>query len=237
VLEAWRTYLRRFNHGRGVVLIGHSQGAFVLRKLVAEQIDRRPAARRLLVSAILLGGNVLIRTGSAEGGDFRHLPACRLPRQVGCVIAFSTFDETPPAGALFGRTTVPGRSVLCTNPAALRGGARTLTPIFPSQPFAPGTLIAAAIALLGFRQPTAPTPWVAVRGAYRGRCAHAAGASVLEIAPIHGAPDFTPSPTAAWGLHLVDANIALGDLLRLVRTQAAAFDHRLPPALTAAAPG
>src|SRR4051812_37900047 len=33
VREAWRTYLRRYNHGRGVILIGHSQGTFVLRKL------------------------------------------------------------------------------------------------------------------------------------------------------------------------------------------------------------
>ena len=34
VAEAWHTYLKRFNHGRGVVLIGHSQGTFVLRRLV-----------------------------------------------------------------------------------------------------------------------------------------------------------------------------------------------------------
>ena len=31
VLEAWQDYLRKFNHGRGVVLIGHSQGTGMLR--------------------------------------------------------------------------------------------------------------------------------------------------------------------------------------------------------------
>jgi hypothetical protein len=227
VRQAWRTYLHRFNHGRGVVLIGHSQGAFVLRRLIAEEIDRRPAARRQLVSAILLGGNVVVGNGAA----FRHVPPCRSRVQVGCVIAFSTFDETPPAGALSGRTTPPGH-VLCTNPAALRGGWRPVTPIFPSQPFAPGTAIAAGIALLGFHQPTAPTPWIAIRGGYRARCTRRAGASFLELAARNGAPDFTPSPTPAWGLHLADANIALGNLLRLVRTEAAAY----APALTANAP-
>src|SRR4029450_13215409 len=31
VREAWRTYLRKYNHGRGVILVSHSQGTFVLR--------------------------------------------------------------------------------------------------------------------------------------------------------------------------------------------------------------
>ena len=44
VLAAWKTYLRKYNQGRGVVLIGHSQGTFVLRELI-HQVDR-PEARR-----------------------------------------------------------------------------------------------------------------------------------------------------------------------------------------------
>src|SRR3954452_11311301 len=31
---AWKKYLRRYNHGRGVVLIGHSQGSGMLQELV-----------------------------------------------------------------------------------------------------------------------------------------------------------------------------------------------------------
>src|SRR3954468_14496423 len=34
VRAAWRDYLRHDNHGRGVILIGHSQGTFVLRTLL-----------------------------------------------------------------------------------------------------------------------------------------------------------------------------------------------------------
>src|SRR3954447_1979203 len=33
VADAWHQYLKRYNHGRGVILIGHSQGSFVLRQL------------------------------------------------------------------------------------------------------------------------------------------------------------------------------------------------------------
>ncbi len=68
VREAWRTYLRKYNKGRGVVLIGHSQGSFVLRQLVAKEIDPKPAARRKLISAVLLGGDVTLKKGRDAGG-------------------------------------------------------------------------------------------------------------------------------------------------------------------------
>jgi hypothetical protein len=47
----------------------------------------------------------------------------------------------------------------------------------------------------------------------------AGGASVLQVAPVAGARTLTAVPSADWGLHLVDANIALGDLAGLVRHQ------------------
>ena len=141
---AFETYLKKYNHGRGFVLIGHSQGSFVLRQVIAKQVDAKPAVRKLLISAILLGGNVLVKNGSDVGGDFKHVPACHSDTQTGCVIAFSTFDQTPPADSLFGRvngslgTSGKNVHVLCTNPAALGGGSGKLDPIFPSKPFAPG---------------------------------------------------------------------------------------------------
>jgi hypothetical protein len=225
VLQAWRTYLRRYNHGRGVVFIGHSQGTFVLRKLLAEQVDGNPRARKLLVSAILLGGNVFVRKGADVGGDFQHIPACRSQGQLGCVVAFSTFDQPPPANAIFGRTLEPGRAVLCTNPARLAGGAGVLDPEYPTQRFAPGSTIAAGIALLGVTLPQASTPWIESPGSYSAHCTSGA-AHVLMIAPRGGAPIPKPSPDPTWGLHLTDANIALGNLTDLVGQQAAAFVAR-----------
>jgi pimeloyl-ACP methyl ester carboxylesterase len=225
VVQAWRTYLRKYNHGRGVVIIGHSQGTLVLRQVIAKEIDPKPAVRRLLVSAILLGGNVLVRQGADRGGDFQQIPACRSARQLGCVVAFSTFDQPVPANAIFGRTTAKGMAVLCTNPAALSGGSGLLDSVYPTQPFAPGSTIAAGIALLGVTLPAASTPWIEAPGSYRAHCTSGA-AHALEITPRAGAPTPRPSPDPTWGLHLTDANVALGNLTELVGEQAAAFAAR-----------
>jgi hypothetical protein len=227
VRDAWRDYLKNYNHGRGVVLIGHSQGTFVLRQLVTEEIDRKPAVRERLISAVLLGGNVVVKKGKDVGGDFKKVPACRSRTQTGCVIAFSTFDEPPPADAIFGRSGDPKLDVLCTNPAALRGGqAAKITPIQPAAPFAPGTTIGAVVALLGTPTPAVNTAWRAFPGSYRARCSSAGGAHVLSITPIGAAPLLRASPTPQWGLHLVDANIALGELVSVVRSQGAAWLRR-----------
>jgi hypothetical protein len=230
VRAAFRTYLRKYNHGRGFVLIGHSQGSFVLRQLIAKDVDPKPSVRRRLVSAILMGGNVLVKRGKGIGGDFKHIPACRSARQVGCVIAFSTFDEPVPTPSLFGRPSgalgVPapkGDVVLCTNPAALRGGSGLVNPIFPSKPFDPTSILNAGIKLLGLTQPMPPTVWTTEPGSYSARCSSANNANVLEIAPRRGAKKPNPSPTAEWGLHLMDANVALGNLVSIVNTEAAAF--------------
>jgi hypothetical protein len=226
VRAAFRTYLTKYNHGRGFVLIGHSQGSLVLRELIAQDIDRTPSVRRRLVSAILLGGNVLVKQGKRIGGDFQHIPACTSKTELGCVIAFSTFDEPVPATSLFGRTTTRGEGVLCTNPAALAGGSGIVNPIFPSKPFDPSSTLAQAIKLLGVPQPQPPTVWVSEPGSYRARCSSAGGANVLEISPLGGAPTANPSPTPEWGLHLLDANVALGNLIAIVKSEAAAFAAR-----------
>ncbi len=233
VRNAFLTYLRKYNQGRGFVLIGHSQGSSVLRRLIASEVDPKPAARNLLVSAILLGGDVVVKRGTGIGGDFKHIPACRSASQTGCVIAYSTFDQTPPAGALFGHPvsinlkpiTNPNLQVLCTNPAALGGGSGVITPIQPSEPFAPG-LFALGIAALNYNVPMPPTVWWAAPGSYRARCETVNGATVLMISPLRGAPLPTPSPVAVWGLHLLDAQIALGNLVSDVKTEAAAFLRR-----------
>ncbi|MHB1833627.1 MAG: DUF3089 domain-containing protein [Solirubrobacteraceae bacterium] len=223
VTAAFKRYLHRYSHGRGFVLIGHSQGSFVLEQMIARTIDPSRALRRRLVSAILLGGNVLVKRGRAAGASFKHVPACRSATELHCVIAFSTFDQPVPPNSLFGRTTVASDQVLCTNPAALQGGSAALDPIFPSAPFAPGTLIAAGISLLHLTQPTARTEWISEPGAYRARCSSADGANVLQITPLRGAQVPTPSPDPAWGLHLLDAQIALGNLVTDVRREAAAY--------------
>jgi Protein of unknown function (DUF3089) len=222
VREAWLTYLRRYNRGRGVVLIGHSQGTFMLRELMGREIDRKPAARRRLISALLLGGNVSVRPGSDRGGDFRNVRACRSRRQFGCVVAFATYPSPVPADAIFGRAPA-GRDGLCTNPAALGGGSGRLTPVYPREPFAPGTTIGALTVALGQPRPDVATAWLSFPDSYRARCATQNGATVLLASPLGGAPALNPLPAPSWGWHLADANIALGNLTDLVRRQARSY--------------
>jgi hypothetical protein len=229
-LKGWKTYLRRYNRGRGVVLIGHSQGTFVLRALVAAEIDPKPAMRAKLISALLLGGNVTVRKGKDVGGDFKHIRACHSTTQLECVVAYSTFNAPVPAKSRFGRTKSAGRQVLCTNPAALGGGSAAVDTIFPTEPFAPSNPISIGIRLLGVSLPTAPTIWIHVPRSYRARCSSAGGANVLQISPLNGAPTPKASPDPTWGLHLMDANIALGNLVQLVRVQGAAYARRHPGA-------
>jgi inosine-uridine nucleoside N-ribohydrolase len=56
------------------VLIGHSQGSGVLETVIAQKIDNRPSIRKRLLSAILMGGNVLVKGNSGIGGNFKHIP-------------------------------------------------------------------------------------------------------------------------------------------------------------------
>lgn len=227
VRDAWRAYLRDDNQGRGFVLIGHSQGTFMLRRLVAEEIDRRPAVRRRMVSALLLGGDVLVRKGQDAGGDFDNVPACRRDTQTGCVVAYSMFDATPPEDARFGRAPAADADrleALCTNPAALGGGSGRLDAYNFVSPF-PGTLGVAVNAFIG-ELPDVTTPWLVPPGRYTARCSSAGGADVLRVTASNGARDFVPSPDPGWGWHLGDVNLAAGNLSRLVARQAAAYAAR-----------
>ena len=232
VVAAWRDYLAHDNHGRGFVLIGHSQGASLLIRLIRSQIDGDPAVRRRLVSAVILGGNVTVPVGGVVGGTFAHVPACTSATQTGCVVAYSSFDRQPPADSLFGRpgagvsllsgqTASAGLQVLCVNPAAPGGGTAPLIPYFPSRSAASGIVAAAG------QLPSLPTPWFTEPGLYTGTCTSAGGASWLQVSgpTVPGDPRAVVHETLGptWGLHLVDVNIALGNLVDLVRSEAAAY--------------
>ncbi|MDP4604098.1 MAG: DUF3089 domain-containing protein [Solirubrobacteraceae bacterium] len=216
VKAAWNEYLSKYNKGRGVVLIGHSQGTGVLARLAAAEIDPKPVVRRKLISALLIGGGVTVRRGKDVGGSFKKIAACRKSSQTGCVIAYNTFAQQPPAVTNFGRTTKAGEEVLCVNPAALKRGrtgkAKVLIPT--SQLAFGGT-------------PLAPNPWVAMNDLYTTKCMSSGGASWMQANDIGRASDkrvrFGAPLGQSWGLHIVDVNIVLGNLLDLVDDQSAAW--------------
>ena len=73
--------------------------------------------------------------------------------------------------------------------------------------------------------PTASTTWIEIPNAYRARCSSTGGASVLQVAPLAGAPRLTPT-SAGFGLHLTDGNLPLGNLVDLVGVQARRWVRR-----------
>jgi Protein of unknown function (DUF3089) len=234
VRDAWNYYLQHDNHGRGVVLIGHSQGAFLLATLIQREIDGRPSQSKL-VSAILLGMSVPVRTGAREGGAFQRIPLCRTVGDTGCVISYAAFRSTtpPPAKTLFGRVSGDGMTSACTNPAALAGGSAELHAYLDAagHPFASATRPLKWTA----GPATIDTRFVSVPGLLTARCVANDRGSYLEVT-VHGDPGDPRADDiagdmkteagavdAAWGLHLVDVNLTLGNLLDAVRAQAAAY--------------
>jgi hypothetical protein len=232
VLEAWREYLAKDNAGRGVVLIGHSQGAVMLRQLLRREIESHRDQLRRLVGAVLLGGNVTVPAGKLVGGDFRQTPLCTRRAQVGCVVAYSSFAGDPPHNTRFGTSLPPpannpstlpggpGYAIACTDPRPLAGSSGPLRILTPSRPFAPGLLAAGIVVTFAGMPPSAPTTWVIAADRYDGTCSTVNGATVLRYDPIGASrrPLFFPEPT--WGTHLIDVNVELEPLISLVAQQA-----------------
>jgi uncharacterized protein YceK len=231
VLDAWNYYLQHHNKGRGVVLIGHSQGSRVLADLLKHQIEGKPAQKQL-VSAILLGYNVIVPKGREVGGTFSHVPLCRSVGQTGCVVAYVSFRENlpPPGNSLFGRTT-DGNTVACTNPAALAGGRGVLRSYFPVKTNLMGqphdkTRFA------GLAQKS-DAPFANPEAIASAECVQRDNASYLNVSinpaymtagiDIDGDLFYGDRLLQEWGLHLVDVDLAQGNLVEIVRQQAQAW--------------
>ena len=235
VLDAWNHYLKNDNHGRGVVLIGHSQGSGVLIQLIKQEIDGKPVQDRV-ISAILGGARLQVPVGKDVGGDFKSMPLCRSASQTGCAINFASFrvDSPPPANSRFGTSSAAGLEAACVNPAALAGGTGALKAYL-----AAGTddIVSDGTGKpLAWTTPPAPvnTSFVAVPGLLTAECVRSGGFNYLAI---------TTHPDAAgrrvgtiqgdviaggqilqdWGLHLIDMNLTMGNMLDLVGTQSAAY--------------
>lgn len=217
VLGAWRYYLAHYNQGRGVVLIGHSQGASLLTRLIVNEIDGKPS-QRLLVSAILAGGNIQVPPGADVGGSFRHIPLCRGADQTGCVIAYSTFLASHPPGlqAVFGKAETRGRAVACVNPALLLGHQDLDAELLatPRVKDLLGTVMVENPGMISAACTTAND---------RTFLAVSIKSSNLAAVALRRALDALSARAPAWGLHALDINLALGDLVAIVGREAHAW--------------
>lgn len=233
VVDAWNYYLAHENKGRGVVLIGHSQGSGVLTRLLASEIDGKPS-QKLLVSAILAGTSLPLAPGK-DTGLLKSIPTCHSNTQTGCVIAFASFRDTipPPANSRFGRPREAGSTmvVACTNPANLAGGPAPLHAYLaasgngqdPAKWTSTGTPVT--------------TPFVSTPGLLTGQCVAKNGFNYLEVHvnadpkdprldDIRGDVMVGPKVSEDWGLHLIDMNLTMGDLISVVGSQSRAWRSR-----------
>jgi hypothetical protein len=233
VRDAWNYYLSHDNAGRGVVLIGHSQGSYVLTELIRREIDGKPVQSRL-VSAILPGATIPVARGKDVGGAFQHIPLCHSASQTGCLVAYSAFrsTSTPPDNSRFGKVTDANLQAACVNPAALGGGSGELHSYLSTS----GSTITSPIAPKPWVIPERPVPtqWVSVPGLLTAECKSNDNATYLEIT-VHGDPadprvdDIVGDLNVGgqvlkdWGLHLVDVNLAMGNLVDIVGKQAKAW--------------
>lgn len=233
VVDSWKYYLEHDNQGRGVVLIGHSQGSGVLTQLIRNEIDGKPVQERL-ISALLLGTSLSVPKGKDVGGAFKQVPVCRSASQTGCVIAYASFRSTvpPPANTRFGRAGGEGMTAVCANPAALRGGSGALHSYLGSAGRGNGS----SAEPRPWVTPPKPinTPFVSVPGLLTAECVSNEKGSYMEVT-VHGDPadprtddivgDVVVSGQvqADWGLHLIDVNLAMGNLLDIVRQQSKAY--------------
>jgi hypothetical protein len=179
-----------------------------------------------MVSSILTGWNLTI--GSNGSGPFSKIGPCTSASQTGCVVAYNAFSQPPPPDTYFG---LPKPSVIggvaqheqCTNPAALTGGSGTLVSLYRTQLPTQDVIGGVIDGIIGSVVPPTSTPWIEFADQYSAECVDSNGATVLMVTPMNNAPTLATFPDAQWGLHVDDPNLALGNLVGLVQSEATAY--------------
>jgi hypothetical protein len=243
VAAAFHEYMTAFNKGRDFVLLGHSQGSHMLRRLVQREVESSPDVQKHLVVAILLGalGDITVPKGQLVGSSFKSTPLCTQDTERDCVITVNTFakgyEPTSTYGMSFG--VGPGQDIGCTNPAALGGGKAMLGGAYFYDKYH---------AALAPPVTTGVSTTFGVFGDYfTGQCVpNANGYSFFEVDAEPNAGDKRTNPVpfgnllytpAILGLHLLDYSFPMQELLDAVRKRTGTYDGGSPDAGDAGAAG
>lgn len=120
VRAAFQYYLAHDNHGRPLILAGHSQGTYHATRLLHEFFDHDPQLRRQLVAAYLVGFR-------ARPDEFQTLTPCADSLATGCYVAWNavlTGHADPSYQGLLATNPLTWTLDTAATPAALnRGGA------------------------------------------------------------------------------------------------------------------
>jgi hypothetical protein len=153
------------------------------------------------------------------------------------VITYVSFRATspPPDNSRFGRTGDPSMMAACTNPAALSGGSGALHAYLPSGEDS-SIVHSASSPQPPWVTPPVPinTPFVSVPGMLTAECVSNEHGSYLAITvqadpasprahDIAGDLVINGTTLADWGLHLIDMNLAMGNLVDIVAQQSKAY--------------
>ncbi|MGO4168299.1 DUF3089 domain-containing protein [uncultured Novosphingobium sp.] len=154
VLAAFDQFVKSVPAGRPIVVAGHSQGAFLLRRVLRDRAAGKPLGKRI-VAAYVIGWPVSLAHDLPRMG----LPACLRSDQTGCVISWLSVADPAETQMLTNayarRTGLDGQSVaaspfLCTNPlTGTEGGsadaAANLGTLVPDFRTGTGTLAKATV--------------------------------------------------------------------------------------------
>ena len=121
VEQAFDAFLKAIDPRQPIVLVGHSQGAFHLRRLIRDRVAGKPLARRIAV-AYVIGWPV----STERDLPLMGMPACKDASSTGCVVSWLTFADPPETEMLMRayarRRGLDGREVglnagfVCVNP-------------------------------------------------------------------------------------------------------------------------
>jgi len=232
VLAAWRQYMRIDNQGRGVVLIGDGQGAELLTRLIAEEIEGSPD-QAYFGSAILTGATIRTAPNQVTGGTFRSIPLCRSQSQTGCVITYSAYraGTVPIEEAWYGRNGEDGVAA-CTNPADLKKGEGVADSYFVTM--VRGWALRDDSPIWAGPEKPVGTPYVRTPGLVRTACVRDPGGVSLAVGVMADPKDARADdiggdlvvrrrvqPEA--GLAPLNIELHLGDLVETVGRQARSY--------------
>ncbi|MEZ5572107.1 MAG: DUF3089 domain-containing protein [Halioglobus sp.] len=203
---AFEQYLRE-SGDRPFVLLGHSQGSHMLLELLARRFENDPELRKRLISALLIGptGNLKVPAGEIVGGTFDNIPLCTHATDTGCIIAY----DSVAAGGLADREPVTEPRP-CVNPTLLGGNPGILA----------NTIWASN---LGLPLPASvATPFAAYPEMHTAVCEADGFLALDSVVEERSPPLSTQALQAVLGgsLHVPDISFGIGDLLRIVETQA-----------------
>jgi hypothetical protein len=208
VLAAFDAYMKTFNGGRRVVLLGHSQGGGLVVRLLHDRFDGDAAMRAKLIVAMPVGSDFVV-------DQLPNVPVCTRDDQLGCVVTFKSFVAGSTARSW--SPIAPGRVNACVNPADVAGNAPHVLSqaLFPTRETyggpSPGAMFQSA-------------PFLLVDAAYTAQCAEGVdGFRYLSVQATGPTP--LPLTNAVWrgvlGLHVMDMQLSHGDLLEIVRKRVA----------------